>query len=87
MDFTVLGGSPAWPNPGQPASGYLLESGDRRVLIDCGSGIAGALRAEDPGPLTDIFISHFHADHWFDLVPLHFLHLYVIWKTRPRPSR
>jgi ribonuclease BN (tRNA processing enzyme) len=86
VDFTVLGGSPAWPNPGQPASGYLLESGDRRVLIDCGSGIAGALRAEDPGPLTDIVISHFHADHWFDLVPLHFLHLYGIWKTRPRPS-
>jgi ribonuclease BN (tRNA processing enzyme) len=86
MDFTVLGGSAAWPNPGQAASGYLLETAQRRILIDCGSGIAGVLRAEDPGPLTDIFISHFHADHWFDLVPLHFLYLYGIWNTRPRPS-
>jgi ribonuclease BN (tRNA processing enzyme) len=84
MDFTVLGGSPAWPNPGQASSGYLLENADRRVLIDCGSGVALALRSDDPGPLTDIFITHFHADHWFDLVPLHFLHLYGVWKTRPR---
>jgi len=82
----VLGGSAAWPNPGQAASGYLLETGERRILIDCGSGIAGVLRTQDPGPLSDIVISHFHADHWFDLVPLHFLHLYGIWKSRPRPA-
>jgi ribonuclease BN (tRNA processing enzyme) len=86
MVLTVLGGSAAWPNPGQAASGYLLEAGERRVLIDCGSGIAGVLRTQDPGPVSDIVISHFHADHWFDLVPLHFLHLYGIWKTRPRPA-
>ena len=45
LSWTVLGGSPAWPNPGQAASGYLLESEERRMLIDCGSGIAaGAAR-------------------------------------------
>jgi ribonuclease BN (tRNA processing enzyme) len=86
LRFTVLGGSPAWPNPGQAASGYLVESDRVRMLLDCGSGIATELRAHDPGPLTDIVISHFHADHWFDLVPLHYAHRYGSWAGRPRAS-
>jgi ribonuclease BN (tRNA processing enzyme) len=86
LALTVLGGSPAWPNPGQAASGYLVESARARVLLDCGSGIASELRAHDPGPLTDIVISHFHADHWFDLVPLHYAYRYGSWNDRPRAS-
>ncbi len=84
LALTVLGGSPAWPNPGQAASGYLIESDRTRVLMDCGSGIAAELRAHDPGPLNDIIISHFHADHWFDLVPLHYAYRYGSWRDRPR---
>jgi ribonuclease BN (tRNA processing enzyme) len=86
LALTVLGGSPAWPNPGEAASGYLVESDKARVLLDCGSGIASELRAHDPGPLTDIVISHFHADHWFDLVPLHYAYRYGSWNHRPRAS-
>ena len=85
LSWTVLGGSPAWPNPGQAASGYLLESDERRMLIDCGSGIAQELRAVNPPPLTDILITHFHADHWFDLVPLHYAFRYGSWRDRPKP--
>jgi ribonuclease BN (tRNA processing enzyme) len=83
--LTVLGGSPAWPNPGQAASGYLVENAETRVLVDCGSGIAAELRAHDPGPLVAIVISHFHADHWFDLVPLHYAYRYGNWRDRPHP--
>ena len=54
----------------------MVESDQSRVLLDCGSGIASEIRAHDPGPLTDIVISHFHADHWFDLVPLHYAYRY-----------
>jgi ribonuclease BN (tRNA processing enzyme) len=86
LAWTVLGGSPAWPNPGQAASGYLLESDDCHVLVDCGSGIAQELRAADPRPLTDILITHFHADHWFDLVPLHYAYLFGSWHDRPHPQ-
>jgi len=86
LALTVLGGSPAWPNPGQAASGYLVESDRARVLLDCGSGIASELRAHDPGPLSDIVISHFHADHWFDLVPLHYAYRYGSWNDRPRAT-
>jgi ribonuclease BN (tRNA processing enzyme) len=86
LSLTVLGGSPAWPNPGQAASGYVVESDGARVLVDCGSGIASELRARDPGPLSGIVISHFHADHWFDLVPLHYAYRYGGWHERPRPQ-
>jgi ribonuclease BN (tRNA processing enzyme) len=68
------------------ASGYLLESEERRMLIDCGSGIAQELRAVNPPPLTDILITHFHADHWFDLVPLHYAHRFGSWSDRPRAT-
>jgi ribonuclease BN (tRNA processing enzyme) len=86
VTLTVLGGSPAWPNPGQAASGYLLERNGTRILIDCGSGIASEIRALDPGPLTAVVISHFHADHWFDLVPLHYAYRYGSWHDRERPA-
>ncbi len=86
LALTVLGGSPAWPNAGQGASGYLVESDTQRILIDCGSGIGQELRLNDPGPLTAIVISHWHADHWFDLVPLHYAFRYGSWRDRPRPS-
>ena len=86
LRLTVLGGSPAWPNPGQAASGYLVETERVRMLVDCGSGVATELRAHDPGPLTDIVISHFHADHWFDLVPLHYAHRYGSWADRPHAN-
>ena len=86
LSWTVLGGSPAWPNPSQAASGYLLESPEVHMLIDCGSGIAQELRALDPRPLTHILITHWHADHWFDLVPLHYAFRYGSWKDRPRPT-
>jgi ribonuclease BN (tRNA processing enzyme) len=84
--WTVLGGSPAWPNPGQAASGYLVETERARVLVDCGSGIASELRERDPGPLSAIVISHFHADHWFDLVPLHYAYRFGSWQDRPAPD-
>ncbi len=86
LSLTVLGGSPAWPNAGQGASGYLIESDTQRILVDCGSGIASELRLHDPGPLTAVIISHFHADHWFDLVPLHYAIRYGSWRGRPRAS-
>jgi ribonuclease BN (tRNA processing enzyme) len=85
LALTVLGGSPAWPNAGQAASGYVLEGERGRALVDCGSGIAAELRARDPGPLDAIVITHFHADHCFDLVPLHYAYRYGSWHERPAP--
>ncbi len=71
MKLTVIGSSPAWPNPGGAHSGYLLESREgERLLLDCGPGVLSRLRAAEEWPRVDaIAITHFHLDHWGDLVP------------------
>ena len=68
MRLTVVGSSPAWPNPGGAQSGYLVE-GPGRLLLDCGPGVLSKLRESEGWPELDaIAISHFHLDHWGDLV-------------------
>jgi ribonuclease BN (tRNA processing enzyme) len=67
--LTVIGSSPAWPNPGGAHSGYLVED-SRRLLLDCGPGVLPRLREMEGWPKIDaIAITHFHLDHWGDLVP------------------
>jgi ribonuclease BN (tRNA processing enzyme) len=66
--LTVIGCSPAWPNPGAAQSGYLLE-GEGRLLIDCGPGVLSRLREREPWPSVDaIVLTHTHLDHTADLV-------------------
>ena len=70
MKLTVVGCSPAWPNAGSPHSGYLVE-GSGSLLLDCGPGVLSRLRENGNGwPEVDaIAITHWHLDHWGDLVP------------------
>ena len=70
MRLRVIGSSPAWPNAGSAHSGYVVESDGRRLLLDCGPGVLARLREDEAWPRIDaIVISHFHLDHWGDLVP------------------
>ena len=70
MKVVVAGCSPAWPNPGGAQSGYLVEGESGSVLLDCGPGVLPRLREREDWPRVDaIAISHFHLDHWGDLVP------------------
>ena len=63
----VVGSSPAWPNPGSAHAGYLV---DERLLLDCGPGVLAKLRERWSWPPVEaIVITHFHLDHWGDLVP------------------
>jgi ribonuclease BN (tRNA processing enzyme) len=67
---TVLGGSAAWPNPGQGCSAYLVGDGTTTILLDCGPDTLLELRKHvDFTALDAIVISHCHADHILDLVP------------------
>jgi ribonuclease BN (tRNA processing enzyme) len=79
--LTVVGSSPAWPNPGGSQSGYLVEDGGGRLLLDCGPGVLGRLRELDGGwPRVDaVVITHWHLDHWGDLVPW-------VWGTLKGPG-
>ncbi len=71
MQLTVLGTRSGMPAEGQPSSGYLVEVEDCRLLLDCGPGITTALSAVAPAQTLDaVVISHMHADHCYDLLPL-----------------
>jgi ribonuclease BN (tRNA processing enzyme) len=73
MQLTVLGSNGTYPTPGRPASGYLVTSGGSTVLLDCGPGVFPAML--DQGMMPDaIVLTHRHADHCLDVVPL-FNHL------------
>jgi ribonuclease BN (tRNA processing enzyme) len=68
--MTVLGKSPAWQDAGGACSGYLVEAGGMRLLLDCGCGVLGKLRAySDYAAVDAVVISHLHADHVLDLIP------------------
>jgi ribonuclease BN (tRNA processing enzyme) len=85
---TVIGCSPAWPNPGGAQSGYLVDSNGQRLLLDCGPGVLARLRADHGGwPQVDaIAITHFHLDHWGDLVPWVFGAAFGPGRAVPRPE-
>jgi ribonuclease BN (tRNA processing enzyme) len=71
MKLTVLGKSPSWQDAGGACSSYLVEDGETAMLIDCGSGALGKLRSvRDYRDIEAIVLSHFHADHLLDLIPL-----------------
>jgi ribonuclease BN (tRNA processing enzyme) len=70
LHITVLGRSPSWEDAGGACSGYLVEEGDGHLLVDCGNGVFGKLRAaRDYRSVGTIVVSHLHADHMLDLVP------------------
>jgi ribonuclease BN (tRNA processing enzyme) len=70
MRITVLGKSPSWQDAGGACSGYLVEDGGTRLLLDCGNGVFSKLRQRvDYTELDAVLLSHLHADHMLDLVP------------------
>src|SRR5687767_7689574 len=74
MQLTVLGTGTIAFSPQRSCSGYYVEAGQARVLMDCGSGTTRRL-AELTIPwqqLTHVALSHFHIDHHADLPSLIF---------------
>jgi ribonuclease BN (tRNA processing enzyme) len=70
--LTVLGSSGGSPTRTNPASGYLLRSGDTTIWLDAGTGTFMALAAHtDPGTLSAVVLSHMHVDHCADLFGLY----------------
>lgn len=85
MRLTVLGRSPARPNPGEACAGYLVEGGDARLLVDIGPGVvAQLLLHRHPEELDAVVVSHLHPDHMLDLVTLRYVYP---WHSRPRDER
>lgn len=83
MRLTVLGGSAAGPNAGQGCSGYLVEDGRTKLVLDLGPGTLPELRRHtDYRTLDGIVISHLHLDHVLDLLALRFT---VAYNPHPIP--
>jgi ribonuclease BN (tRNA processing enzyme) len=70
--LTVLGSSGASPTRTNPASGYLVSSGDTTTWLDAGTGTFMPLGTHtDPGTLSAVVLSHIHVDHCADLFGLY----------------
>jgi ribonuclease BN (tRNA processing enzyme) len=73
LRVTVLGSSNAIPRPKRACSAYLIEGAGRAVLADLGSGSLGNLTAYRTAESLDaVLISHMHADHFLDIIPLRY---------------
>lgn len=73
MKVTVIGCWGGFPKAGEATSGYLLEHGGCRVLLECGSGVVSLLQQKaDLGDLDGVIITHYHYDHCCDIGPLQY---------------
>jgi len=74
LELVVLGSSASAPAPGDACSGYLVRHGETRVLLDCGTGTLSRLlqEGETLDRLSAIVVSHFHPDHYLDLVTMRY---------------
>ncbi|MCS6803209.1 MAG: MBL fold metallo-hydrolase [Chloroflexota bacterium] len=85
MELIVAGSSAAVPAPGDACAAYLLRLPGLTIVIDCGPGALSHLLAEVTlGEIAAILISHFHPDHYLDLVPLRYALRYGGSGARPR---
>lgn len=68
MKLTVVGCAGSFPGPDSPASCYLIEHEDTRILLDMGNGSLGALfHYADIYSIDAVALSHLHIDHCADL--------------------
>ncbi|PSQ57254.1 MBL fold metallo-hydrolase [Halobacteriales archaeon SW_8_68_21] len=72
MELTVLGSGSAMPVADRAQAGYLLDDGDRSLLVDCGSGVLGRLAGTETGyeGVSTVLLTHHHLDHVAALLPL-----------------
>jgi ribonuclease BN (tRNA processing enzyme) len=73
MNVTVLGSSSSIPRPQRACSGYLVEAAGRAVIADFGTGAFANLHPYRNAEQVDaVVISHMHADHFLDVIPLRY---------------
>jgi ribonuclease BN (tRNA processing enzyme) len=85
--LTTIGTGTAAPSPSRVCSAQLIETGDVRLLLDCGSGAVHRMAqlGIDWMGITHLALTHFHADHTTDLATLLFAWRYgaIPWREAP----
>ena len=84
MRLTTIGTGAAAPDPARVNAGHLVEAGDVRLLLDCGSGVVHRMAGLglDWSSITHVALTHFDADHVSDLATL-----FVAWRWGQLPAR
>lgn len=73
----MLGCSGSVPGPDSPSSGYVVEAGDERIVLDLGNGTLSPLqRLTDLFSIDAVLFSHLHPDHCADFSPLAVYRMY-----------
>lgn len=68
LTVTVLGSAGTFAHPGNACSGYLVQTPETSVWLDCGPGTLAALQEHVPLAEVDaVVVSHEHPDHWLEL--------------------
>jgi ribonuclease BN (tRNA processing enzyme) len=68
-----VGSSSSIPRPDRACSSYLVQDGETSVILDLGTGAFANLRRHvDYDQLDAVLISHMHADHFIDIIPLRY---------------
>jgi ribonuclease Z len=72
MRIRLLGTGTPTPSLKRMSSGYLVETGERKILFDFGPGAYHRLleAGVKPVQVTDIFFTHLHYDHCLDYIRL-----------------
>ncbi len=81
----VAGSSSSIPRPDRACSSYLVDDGETPIVLDLGTGAFSRLRRHvDYDRLGAVVISHMHADHFIDLIPLRYA---LRYGGRPRATK
>ena len=87
MRLTTIGTGTAAPAPARVCSAQLVEAGEARLLLDCGSGAVHRMAqlGLDWMGITHVALTHFHADHTTDIATLFFAWRYgaIPWRQVP----
>jgi ribonuclease Z len=69
LDVVFLGTSASMPSAQRGPAALLVRRGSERLLFDCGEGTQRQLQRSTIGlpDLQEIFLSHYHADHFLGL--------------------
>ncbi|MFY0542693.1 MBL fold metallo-hydrolase [Brevibacillus sp. H7] len=86
MRVTVLGCQSPYPGPGGATPGYLVETKNLSLLLDCGSGVISQLGKYRPlYQLDAVILSHYHHDHIADTGVLQYgMMVHQLFGDRPQ---
>jgi ribonuclease Z len=74
MQIVLLGTGAAWPDGDRSAPAFLVDTGTKKILVDCGGGVSHQLMKAGvaPSTLDTILFTHIHIDHCVEFPSLVF---------------